>query len=331
MKAVGADFNFLCGILRSREASLVSRQKLESILTAGSSGNAVLQAPEGLFGDRVRSIPGVEGVEAGYRAEISGISELLRFSPSEDFTRLVFLPWDFHNLKAAVLRKLDGRGGEELFGPEGEASAAVLTEMAEKMEFDGLPPLMQSGLQEAMKAYYEDDKDSQSFELCLDRQKQIALETLSKSLSPSIHAHCRTVSDLAVADVFFRAFFSRLPWNRVSRGFAGHPDAARLKLLYNLKPADWGGHLSGISCRVLQRLILAVSTPEGAAAAVSREKRDHLAQMASWAYKPPSVEYAYYFLTRKLADLYNLRLVLLGVLGRIAGDDIMNRINDAFL
>jgi vacuolar-type H+-ATPase subunit C/Vma6 len=329
MKAVGADFNFLCGILRSRESSLMSRQKLESIIAAGNSG--ALQAPEGLFGERVRSVPGVDGIEAGYKSELAAVVDLLRFSPSEEFTRLVFLPWDFHNLKAAVLRKLDGRGGEELFGPEGEVAAARLAEMADTMEFDGLPPRLHTALQEAMKAYYEEDKDSQSFELSLDRQKQRAQEELSKSLSPAIHAHYRTISDIAIADVFFRAFFSRLPWKRISWGFAGHPDAVRLKLLFNLKVVDWGGHLAGISCRVLQRLILSVSTLEEAAAAVLREKREHLASMASWSYKPPSAEYAFYFVTRKLADIYNLRLVLLGAFGRIPKDDIMNRINDAFI
>ena len=329
MKAVGADFNFLCGILRSREASLVSRQKLESILAAG--GSAALQALEGPFGDGTRSLPGVEGIEAGYRAEIAEVSELLRYSPKEDFTRLVLLPWDFHNLKVAVLRKLDGRGGEDLFGPEGEVSTAALTGMAANMESSGLPSLMQKALQDAMKAYYDGDKDSQGFEVSLDRQKQIALETLSKQLSHAIHAHYVTVSDISVADVFFRAFFSRLPWKSVSPGFMDHPDAARLKLLFNLKVGDWGGHLAGLSRKALRRLILSVSTAEGGAAAVARARHDHLMSLSSWSYKPPSMEYAFYFLTRKLADLYNLRLVLLGALGRVPETDIRNRINDAFL
>jgi vacuolar-type H+-ATPase subunit C/Vma6 len=53
--------------------------------------------------------------------------------------------------------------------------------------------------------------------------------------------------------------------------------------------------------------------------------------MASWSYKPPSVEYAFYFVVRKLSDLYNLRLVLLGAVGRIPKDDIKKRVVDAFI
>ncbi len=329
MKTVGVDYNFLCGILRSREASLVNRQKLESLIAAG--GGAALQAPDGAFGDSVRNNAGVEGIEAGYRAEISAVRDILKYAPSQEFARLVFLPWDFHNLKVAVLRKLDGRGGDDLFGPEGEAAISALSEMAAKMEFISLQPVLRAALEPSLRAFYEQDKDTQSFELALDRQKQLALNALSKSVSPPIHEHFRTISDISVADVFFRAFFAKLPWNRVSVGFAGHPDAVLLRFLFEAKAGEWKDRAAGISSPMLQHLFLSVSSAEEASAELARRKREHLAAMSAWSRKPPTAEYAFYFFTRKLADLFNLRLVFLGLLGRVPAEDMAKRINDAFI
>jgi V/A-type H+-transporting ATPase subunit C len=329
MKAACVDFNFLCGILRSREAALLNRQKLESILSAGAG--ALLQTVEGLFGERVRSIPGAAGIESGYRAEIASISELFRYSPSDDFIKLVFLPWEFHNLKVAAMRKLDGRGGDVLFGPEGEITTIKLQEAVQSSDISALPKHLGESLQAAMKQYETGEKDLRGFELCLDRRRQMTLERFAEAVSPSIHSHFRTVSDISTADAFFRAYFAKLAWESVSPAFEGHPDATRLKILFHAKAEDWSNGLSGISRRVIKILLACAKTAEEAAAAVAAEKRAHLVSMSAWSYKPPSAEYAFYFLTRKLADIYNLRLVLLGLLGRVAEDDIKRRINDAFI
>ncbi len=288
--------------------------------------------PEGVFGAKVRGNTGAQGIEEGYAAEMSEISDLLaRFSPSADFTRLAYLPWDFHNLKAAVLRKLDGRGGEELFGPEGEVSVSRLSAMAESKEFGDLPPMLFDALQQAWIAYYDEEKDTQVFELSLDRQMDLSMEKTARSLSSAIGGHRETVSDLTAADVFFRAYFARFPWKSVSWSFAGHPDLARLKELYHLKVEDWGGRITSLSRGTLSRLFLAVRSLGDASAAVERGKRDRLRSMTDWRYKPPSVEYAYYFLARKLSDLYNLRLVLLCALNGVPQAEVKGRINDAFI
>jgi vacuolar-type H+-ATPase subunit C/Vma6 len=330
--SVGADFNFLCGIFRSRESALVNAQKLDMMMKAPSFPDSVTQMPEGLFGTKLRQNPGIEAIETGYRAELSEITGILKsFSPRQDFTRLIYLPWDFHNLKAAVLHKLDGRGGEELFGPEGEVSAQVLSEMAEAMDFDRLPTHLSRALEQALTAYYEREKDLQCFELALDRQKHLAVLETSRALSAAIHEHCSVVSDLSLSAVFFRAFFAGLPWEKTAWSLTGHPDLLRLKTFYHQKVEDWGGRISSLSSKLLQRLFLSTRSLDDALDAVEREKKTHLRAMNDWGYKPPSVEYAYYFLTRKLTELFNLRLILLCSINRIPETDFRGRVNDAFL
>jgi len=61
------------------------------------------------------------------------------------------------------------------------------------------------------------------------------------------------------------------------------------------------------------------------------QRRRVLAIMKDWRYRPPSFEYALYYVTRTLADLANLRLVLVCKLNRIADGEIGKRVIDAFV
>ena len=134
MKRTNKDFNFLCGILRSREYQLLPPQKLETLLGLNDYKAVFNQMPELPFSTELHRQPGMEGIEAGFRAELAELKELLaKFSPSEEFSRLVFLPWDFFNLKSAVLQKLRAREAEEFFGPEGEVGIKELKAMAAAM------------------------------------------------------------------------------------------------------------------------------------------------------------------------------------------------------
>jgi vacuolar-type H+-ATPase subunit C/Vma6 len=328
----GADFNFLCGIFRSRESALVNAQKLEGMMKASSFMDAVNQMPEGAYGTGLRQNPEAQAIEAGYRAELAEIADILeKFSPRRDFSRLVYLPWDYHNLKASVLHALDGRGGEELFGPEGEVGMKRLAELASAMEFSGLPAHLGKGLERALLAYYQSDKSLQAFELALDRQKRLAALEIAHGLSSRIFEHEVAASDISLASVFFRAYYGGIPWEKTSWAFAGHPDLPRLKILYALKAEDWGGRATSLSRKPLARLFLAARSLESAEAAVDSDRKAHLKSMNDWGYKPPSVEYAWYFLTRRFADLFNLRLVLLCVLNGIQESEYRGKVNDAFL
>jgi vacuolar-type H+-ATPase subunit C/Vma6 len=345
--AIGADFNFLCGIFRSREKNLCERHDLDALLACRRFPDAVARLPDTVLGSALRVETwtsfalsgGIEAVETGYRAELSEIKDLLsRFSPRADFNRLIFLHWDFHNLKAALLRafsRADRTGSKrlpdaELFGIEGEIDVKNLVGMADAMDFKGLPPHLHRALQEAWIAYYERGKDPQAFELALDRQAFIALEKMARTLSTAIADHIGMLSDISVSDVFFRSYFARLPWDKVFWGIHGHADSSKLRMLYRLDPADWGGYASSFS-QTLSKLVLHVNTSRDAAVEINLARRECLRLMREWSYKPPSIEYAFYFLTRKLSDINNLRLILLCALRGVPEAETRGRVNDAFV
>ena len=332
MRAAGADYNFLCGILRSREAQLLNRARTEAMVGAREFAAAVAQVPEGPFSAGLKTAPGAEGIEAGCRAELAEVKLLLaRDCPSAEFSRLVFLPWDFHNLKVAVLEKLKQKTGDDLFGPEGEAPVAGLRTMAEAMEFRSLPRHLLAALERAWIAYHEEGKDSQVFELALDRQKQLALRGSAAAVSHDVMAHVEAVADISIAASVLRARFADMPFRRIAYGLEGHADFARLRTLYPQKLAEWGGRIPSLGSRVLQRVFLAVNALADVSRAVAVERRARLEAMRDWRYRPPSAEYTFFFFTRKLADIFNLRLILLAVLKGVGEEEVRGRLNDAFV
>ncbi len=79
------DYNFLCGILCEPGIRLAVRQPgSRPCIAARTFAEALAQLPEGRFATEVRRAPGYEGIEAGSRAEIAALRDLLaKYSPSE--------------------------------------------------------------------------------------------------------------------------------------------------------------------------------------------------------------------------------------------------------
>ncbi len=326
------DFNFLCGIFRSREPALLAPARLEGLVGARDFTETLAQLPDGPFALEARRAPGAEGVEAGVRAAATDLKALvLKYSPSPSLNDLAFLAWDFHNLKAVLLQKLTGRTVADLIGPEGGVSAADLSRMAETMRFDSLPKTLASSLEKALVAYYETDKDPQAFELALDRQKSLRLVEIAASATPAVQGYYAGVDDAVTAESFVRLHRAHVPWPTVRPAFAGHVDATAFKDLYPLALSEWGGRLASVSREPVRLLLQAAAAAGDPSAVLLAQKKKSLAVMRDWRFRPPSFEYALYYVTRLLGDVAAMRLVLLCKLNRIEAAEIGKRVIDALL
>jgi vacuolar-type H+-ATPase subunit C/Vma6 len=326
------DFNFLCGIFRSRESGLLTAARLEGLVAARDFPEALAQLPEGRFAAEARKDPGTGSIETGFRAAVAELKELVvKYSPLSELNDLAFLPWDFHNLKAALLQKLTGKTVDGLYGPEGSVAVASLTAMTEAMRFDSLPKPLVVSLEKALVAYYETDKDAQAFEVSLDRQKSLRMLETAASATTQVLAYYQNADDAAIAEAFVRSHLARVPWETVQGAFAGHADASRLKEMYPLKVSEWAGRLASISREPVRSLLSAAAASTDPGAPLLAQKRRVLTMMKDWRYRPPSFEYALYYVTRTLADLANFRLVLVCKLNRIAAAEIGKRVIDAFV
>jgi vacuolar-type H+-ATPase subunit C/Vma6 len=326
------DYNFLCGILCSRESGFVTAARLESILSARTFTEAVAQLPDGPFAVEVRRAPEYGGLERGARAETGALCDLLsKYAPSPDLEALLIAPLDWFNLKVAVLQKLTGRRDERLPGPEGSLRFSALEAMAESGRYEGLPRSFAVVLGTALAARIEAGTSTQAFELALDRGRDLALLECARRVSRDLGAHRAEAADLSAAVAFARASMVGIPWAVARYAFTGHADEARFEELAGLKPAEWPARLGGISSPVIRELIAAVASGGEVTELAAARRRTLAARIRDWRFRPPSAEYAYWWMSHKLADLANLRLALVCRLNGLPEAETRKRIDDGLL
>jgi hypothetical protein len=326
------DYNFLCGILCSRESGLLSAARLEAVVTARTFPEAVAQLPEGRFAAEVRRAPGYEGIEAGARAEIAALRDLLaKYSPSEALEDLLVAPLDWFNLKVAVLQKLTGHRDARMPGTEGAFRFEALAAMAESGSYDALPHRTRKALGISLAAYAEAGKVAQAFDLSIDRQRDLARLASAGGVSRGVLARVRETSDRALAASFARAVLAGIPWTVARFAFTGHSDATRLADLAGLAPAEWPARLTGLGSPVIRAFLAAVAGGGEVAALAASGRRAEGAGLRAWRLRPPSGEYAYWWIAHLVADLAALRLSLVAHLNGIAEAEVRARIDDGLV
>jgi hypothetical protein len=326
------DYNFLCGILCSRESGLLSAGRLEAVVASRTFAEAVAQLPEGRFAAEVRRAPGYEGIEVGARAGIAALRDLLaKYSPSDALEGLLVAPLDWFNLKVAVLQKLTGRHDARVPGTEGAFRFEALSAMAESGSYDGLPRGTAAALGAALGAYTEAGRVAQAFELALDRQRDLARIAIAGQVSRGVLDSVRGSSDGALAAAFARAVLAGIPWTVARYAFTAHPDETRLAELAGLAPAEWPARLAGIGSPVLRAFLAAVAGGGEVAALAAALRRTQAAGLRAWRLRPPSGEYAYWWIAHLVADLAALRLALVARLNGIAEAEVRARIDDGLV
>ncbi|GEM_PF-3619795 len=333
MKKTKADFNFVYGVFKSRERELIDDAKLASLFSSSSFEEAVAQLPDSPFSHELNRVGGEGGIDAAIKLETSIITDFLTLnSPSRELRSLVFLPWDYFNLKVVILSKLYEKKNDALFGPEGDLSVEDLKGYSEEMDFIMLPSAIYDSLQEAWIAYYEEDKNSQAFEFALDRQKnlhllKIAFDTESKELLKLF----KSIDEIKIGEVLIRGKNANLPWSIVKYALTGFSGISRIEEMYSSVPQEWNGFTASLRETPLKRILNDFSGGVDVSETLLREKRDLYTLIEKWKYYPPGIEYSYYFLTRKLSDLYNIRMILIGKLKNIDNNILKKRIVNVYI
>ena len=122
-----------------------------------------------------------------------------------------------------------------------------------------------------------------------------------------------------------------IPWAVARHAVSGHADEARFAELAGLKPAEWTGRLAGFASPVVRELVAAAASGADITGLASVRRRALAARVKKWRLRPPSAEYAYWWIARKLADLANLRLVLVARLNGLPEAETRTRIDDGLL
>ena len=229
------------------------------------------------------------------------------------------------------MASLAGGTPDELFGPEGDLSLEELKTHREEMEFEFLPQDLYDALQNAWIAYFEEGKDTQAFEVALDRQRVLLLLRIAEDCSKDITKYLRVSTELKLAESILRSKTADLPWKLIRWGFSEFSSLSRISEVYALPIGQWSEHLAAFPKGVFRDVLEKYHDGVDIGALVSEMRGVLLDVYENWKYSPPSIEYCYYYLTRKLGEVYSLRMLLLGKLNRLPIEEIRRRITYVYV
>lgn len=340
-----ADYNYLYGLLRSREGELIDGARLSAMVGMQSVAELAQIYPESPFLSAFAPDFDEASLERAIAAEQEELRALLdRYAPEPALRELLLVPRDLYNLKVAL--RLDAQPPEEaggaaaaaLFGPPGTRAAAAIRAAAagegpaltSAGDTDRASRALAGILQRALAAFYAAGRNGQVLELAIDRLGRLFQTATAAAASPEVGAVYADHAALAAGELLARGRAAGLSWEVARWGLLDLPGQADLEELYAAPPGEWGGRLAGFS-GVLRALLAAVAdgAETGAALRAQQEAVDRRA--AAWRFSPPSFAFAVYYLRKKRADLDALRLICLAKLKGVSAAAIGARVGGPFM
>ena len=335
------DYNYLYGLIRSREGELIDGARLRALVGMAAIDEIVQICPESPFLDAFAPDLDEAALERAIASEQADLRWLIdRYAPEPALRELLLVPRDLYNLKVALrLNAADADADQEaLYGPPGTRSVeSIRTAVAD----DG-PGLTSAGdidrasralagcLERALGAFYAAGRNGQVLELAIDRLGHLFRVAVSAAADPEVGAVYGDFAAIAAGELLARGSAAGLPWEVARWGLLDLPSQADLEVLYETPAGEWGSRLAGFS-GVLRALLARISEGMETGAAVRAAQEAVARRIAAWRYAPPSFAFAVYYLCKKQADLAALRMICLAKLKGVAEDTISARVGGAFM
>ena len=349
-----ADYNYLYGLIRSREGELIDAARLRALVGMAGIDEIVQICPDSPFLDAFAPDLDEAALERAIASEQADLRWLVdRYAPEPALRELLLVPRDLYNLKVALRLHANSAGGagpavadgdadhadqDGLYGPPGTRTVeSIRTAVAD----DG-PGLTSAGdidrasralagcLEHALGAFYASGRNGQVLELATDRLGHLFRIATTEAADPEVGAVYRDLAAIAAGELLARGSVAGLPWEVARWGLLDLPSQADLEALYQTPPADWGTRLASFN-GVLRALLARIGDGMETGAALRVEQEAVAKRIASWRYAPPSFAFAAYYLCKKQADLAVLRMICLAKLKGVTEATISARVGGALM
>lgn len=346
-----SDYNYLYGLIRSREGELIDGARLRAMVGMQSVAELGQIYPESPFLSAFAAGYDEASLERAVAVEQEDLQTLFdRYAPEPALRELLLVPRDVYNLKVALrLSAQPAEDGDEpadgdaaavdaLFGPPGTRGAAAVRAavagegqaLTSAGDTDRASRALAGILERALAAFYAAGRSGQVLELAFDRLSRLFQTATAAAAAPEVGAAYADHAALAAGELLARGRAAGLPWEVARWGLLELPGQADLEELYAAPPAEWGGRLAGFS-GVLRALLAAIAdgAETGAALRAAQEAVDR--RIAAWRFSPPSFAFAVFYLHKKRADLHALRLICLAKLKGVPEAAIGARVGGPFM
>lgn len=348
-----ADYNYLYGLIRSREGELIDAARLRALVGMAGIDEIVQICPESPFLDAFAPDLDEAALQRAIASEQADLRWLIdRYAPEPALRELLLVPRDLYNLKVALRLHANAAGGAEagsadggadadeeaLYGPPGTRTvesirAAVADDgpgVTSAGDLDRASRALAGCLERALGAFYAAGRNGQVLELALDRLGHLFRIATTEAADPEVAAVYRDSAAIAAGELLARGSAAGLPWEVARWGLLDLPSQADLEALYETPAGDWGSRLASFS-GVLRALLAHIGEGMETGAAVRAAQEAVAKRIAAWRYAPPSFAFAAYYLCKKQADLAALRMICLAKLKGVAEDTIRARVGGALM
>lgn len=199
------EYLYLSATLKAREANMLTRDKLERILAAGSYNDAAKLLQESGWPDMSdQTAAGVDKLLSQRREEI--FAEVERAIPEREVVDVFRTRYDYHNAKAIIKGEGVGADPGHILSGAGTVAPQKLLEAFREEDFRDIPPLLAKAMTEAKGLLARTD-NPQAADFVLDRAYFAQLlELADKVTSPYLGQYVRTLIDSANMRTVVRCF-----------------------------------------------------------------------------------------------------------------------------
>ncbi len=348
-----ADYNYLYGLIRSREGELIDGARLRALVGMARIDEIVQICPESPFMDAFAPDLDEAALERAIASEQADLRWLIdRYAPEPALRELLLVPRDLYNLKVALRRhavsadaqpaaadaEADEGAEDAWYGPPGTRTVASIRAavaddgpgLTSAGDIDRASRALAACLERALGAFYAAGRNGQVLELASDRLAHLFRIATTEVADPGVGAVYRDSAAIAAGELLARGSAAGLPWEVARWGLLDLPSQGDLQALYETPAGDWGPRLASFS-GVLRVLLARIGEGMETGAAVRAEQDAVAKRIAAWRYAPPSFAFAVYYLCKKQADLAALRMICLAKLKGVAETTISARVGGALM
>jgi len=349
-----ADYNYLYGLIRSREGELIDGARLRALVGMAGIDEIVQICPESPFMDAFAPDLDEAALERAIASEQADLRWLIdRYAPEPALRELLLVPRDLYNLKVALRLYANSAGAagavepavadddadqDALYGPPGTRAVATIRAavaddgpgLTSAGDIDRASRALAACLERALGAFYAAGRSGQVLELATDRLAHLFRVATADSVDAEVGSVYRDAAAIAAGELLARGSAAGLPWEVARWGLLDLPSQADLAALYRTPASDWGPRLAAFS-GVLRSLLARIGDGMEPGAAVRAEQDAVAKRIAAWRYAPPSFAFAVYYLCKKQADLAALRMICLAKLKGVAEETIGARVGGALM
>ena len=304
---IDRDYNYLYGVIRSRESELVTATQLDDLVNMRSINDINQILSESSFAQNFLSNLTEEGLEKALQIEYDELRYLIdTYAPESALRKFYLLPRDLYNFKVAIRSNLVQVDYNQLTGPEGvvdvkniKESITQGNEVVSAGDIGDVTQDLKRVLDCAISVFHASGRSGQVLELCIDRLSNLYQARIAQDMSDKAGSVFSDFASLSAAEMIVRGRNAGVPWHVVSAALLDFSGIADIEEIYSLRIEEWNTKLNSFQ-GIFRDFMTRVAEGEDVSGALRAEQKKLDQLVAEWRWASPSFTFVCYYIRKKV-------------------------------